>query len=127
MNIRDEKGRFIKGSNGREKIHGLAHSRFYNIFGKVKARCNDPKNNRYAIYGGRGIKCLWNSFMAFRDDMYESYLKHVQDFGEKNTQIDRINVNGDYQKSNCRWANLSEQARNKSSNTYLYFQGQRVD
>mgnify|MGYP001605568036 FL=1 len=77
----------------------------------MKARCNNPKNHKYPIYGARGIKCLWNKFEDFRDDMYESYLEHVKEFG-KNTSIDRIDVNGHYCKENCRWATAKEQSIN---------------
>lgn len=91
-------------------VHGNSKDRFYRIWKQMKARCNG--SNIY--YGGRGIKVCdrWLDFENFKEDMYDSYLEHIKKFGEKDTTIDRINVNGNYEPSNCKWATLSQQARN---------------
>ena len=57
--------------------------------------------------------------MQFKDDMYESYLVHLDKYWEKDTTIDRINPFWDYCKENCRWATIKEQANNKKRN-YLH-------
>ena len=101
------------------QTHGLTKTKFYHIYRGILARCNVPSSQPWRYYGGRGIKCLWKSFEEFRDDMYESYLEHVKEFGEKQTTIDRRNNNGHYSKKNCRWATLTIQARNRRNNTIV--------
>lgn len=88
---------------------------------KLHQRCNNKENEKYKNYGARGIKCLWTSFEEFKNDMYESFVEHIDKFGIKNTTLDRIDVNGNYCKENCRWATLKEQSNNKSNNTLLTF------
>jgi len=71
----------------------------------AKQRCNNPKNKRYHRYGGRGIKFLMTSadfeYLWFRD---KAYLM-------KKPSIDRINNDGNYELSNCRFIELSENIR----------------
>ena len=79
----------------RNRIHGMFGTRFYNVWIQIIKRTTNPKNQAYKNYGGRGIKICkrWLKFINFRNDMYKSYLKHVEEFRERQTTIDRINNN----------------------------------
>lgn len=103
--------------------HGFKGSRFYRIWEKIKSRCDNPNAIGFKYWGGRGIKCEWNSFEEFKNDMYGSYKAHVEKFGEKYTSIDRIETSGNYKKDNCRWATPKVQARNQRSNNRIEFEG----
>lgn len=93
--------------------HGLSHAPEYIVWLSMKRRCSNPKNESFKYYGGRGIKVCdrWlHSFENFLDDMGSR--------PSPEHSIDRINVDGDYEPSNCRWATLSEQARNKRTSNH---------
>ena len=101
--------------------HGFAKGnhtqrRFYQIWRSMKERCYNKNCEGFQWYGARGIKICdrWlgvDGFIHFRDDMWESYLAHVKEFGEKNTTIGRKNVDGNYELSNVGWETNEEQAR----------------
>ena len=77
----------------------------YRSWNSMRQRCNNPKNDRYKDYGGRGIKvCVrWQNFSNFLADMGAR---------PKHTSIDRINNDGNYGPENCRWATYQQQQRN---------------
>ncbi len=87
-------------------------NRLYNSWRAMKYRCNSKSSNRYYTYGGRGIKVCdeWNkSFAAFREwSLANGYREDLT--------IDRIDVDGNYEPSNCRWIPPNEQAKNKRRN-----------
>ena len=103
------------------KTHGKSNTRIYKIWAKMLERCNNPKTPAYKNYGGRGItyQDSWKDFNNFYEDMYESYKAHCKECGEKETTLDRINVNGNYTKENCRWATRKEQANNTRTNIII--------
>lgn len=102
-------------ANTWSKTHGMRNHRLYSIWRSIKKRCLDTNHEAYHNYGGRGIIICsqWLSFEIFRDDMYKAYLEHVDTHGEKYTQIDRINNNGNYCKENCRWVTPKENSNNR--------------
>ena len=109
-----------------EKYHGMGNTRFYSIYRNMRNRCEWEKSPSYKYYGGRGIKCRWYSFEKFRDDMYELYLTHVAEHGERNTTIDRIESDKDYNKENWRWATPLIQSRNRQVVRPISFGGQTM-
>ena len=103
-------------SNGKRRV-------FYNVWRSMKNRCELKSDSNFERYGKRGIKCFWETFEEFRDDMYESYLEHKKN--NVYTSIDRIDVNGNYFKENCKWATREEQSRNTRTNRWLVYKGQK--
>lgn len=92
--------------------HGLSRHLLYYIWKTIKQRCYNNNNKDYKYYGGVNIKMSesWrNSFISFYTDMIDSYNKHCEDFGIRNTSLDRIDPTKDYCKENCRWATWKEQ------------------
>lgn len=95
----------------RKTTHGMAKTRLNNIWHGMKQRCYNPNTKCYCNYGGRGIVVCneWlHDFSAFRDWALESGYAD-------NLSIDRVDVNGNYEPSNCRWATSSEQRVNQRS------------
>lgn len=112
------KNRIIKNSQKRlSKM--LYNGKLYKAWLNIKSRCYDKNNISYKRYGGRGIvvsKEWINDFNKFKKDMNNSFLKHISKYGSKNTTFDRINVNGNYCKENCRWATWEIQENNRRNN-----------
>lgn len=107
--------------------HGESKTRFYSIWGDIGTRTSNKKHIFFKDYGGRGIKNEWESnFNKFKEDMYESYVEHVKKWGEKDTTIERIDVDGNYCKENCRWVRKTEQARNKRNSHFIDFNGKKL-
>jgi len=96
----------------------MKNTKFYKVWENMKSRCGNKNHKSYKHYGGRGITVCqeWLDFNSFRDDMYGSYLSHVEEHGQANTKIERKDVNRGYSKANCTWATYKAQARNMRSN-----------
>jgi len=92
--------------------HGNTNKRLFRIWKQMIKRCTNPKHNRYHLYGAKGIKVcdIWlNNFSAFENwSLVNGY--------KDNLSIVRINTEGDYKPSNCRWSTAAEQNRNYSRN-----------
>ena len=93
------------------KTHGMCKTKLYTMWRNMKARCMNKNNTSYHWYGERGITICdeWlNSFEAFYNWAINSGYSH-------DLSIDRIDVNGNYCPTNCRFATKKEQARNMRS------------
>lgn len=113
----------LKGTKGQNYSfkHGIKKKMGYAGFHAAKARCYDKRNKRYAEYGGRGIT-MCDRWL----DPVMGVINFFKDMGEKPSlqhSLDRIDVNGNYEPNNCRWATIKEQANNKRTNIILVKDG----
>jgi hypothetical protein len=102
-----------------KRTHSDNRSKEHQTWNGIKKRCLNPNEPAYKHYGARGITVC--------DRWLESYSNFLSDMGRapsKRHSIDRINTNGNYEASNCRWATPKEQANNKRNTTYLEYNGQ---
>ena len=110
------------GCYHRERVtkYGESRTRLYSIWYNMLRRCENPKDYHYGDYGGRGIKVCaeWHDFMAFKEwAMANGYRDDLT--------IERNDVNGNYEPSNCSWIPLKEQPKNRRSTVYLSYQGKQ--
>ncbi len=99
---------------GVNRTHGQSRTPLYNIWCGMKQRCSDPRAENWQHYGARGIKVCarWNnSFEAFLEDMGAGYASGLS--------IERRDVDGDYELSNCTWIPRRHQARNKTTTHWM--------
>ena len=99
--------------------HGLSKTKFYQVWAGMKSRCFYSKRINYKNYGGRGITVCnrWLDFQNFYDDMYGNY--------KEGLEIDRIDNNGNYEPSNCRWVTRLENAKNRRDQVWVTMLGER--
>lgn len=117
--LNDEQRR-KKGSEANRTKHGLHGTRLYRIWKQIKTRCHNPNSDDWKDYGGRGITICneWdNNFTNF----YNWSIKNGYD---DTKTIDRIDVNGNYEPSNCRWETMKHQANNKRNNHFIVIDGE---
>ena len=101
--------------------HNIRHTRIYRIWCLMKGRCNSKSSNSYYNYGARGITICkeweespiafynWAMANGYRDDL----------------SIDRIDNNGNYEPSNCKWSTKQEQNKNQRRTRFITYKGQK--
>lgn len=98
------------GCKAHEKKHNGRNTPTWWTWKAMRRRCSDPDHRDFKHYGGRGIRVCdeWN-------DPQNGFVRFLADMGERpeGRTLDRKEVNGNYEKSNCRWATATEQAFNK--------------
>lgn len=105
----------------KNKTHGLRYDPLYKIWTAIKGRCYNKNNKDYRYYGASNIvmsKEWFDSFENFYNDMNDSYVEHIEKYGQKETTLDRINPYGNYCKENCRWATWKEQNNRKHKRNF---------
>lgn len=97
--------------------HGMRYTKIYRVWASIVSRTNYPGDTCYKNYGARGIKVCerWRKFESFFEDMGKEY--------KPGLEIDRIDVNGNYEPENCRWVTRKKNALNKRTSRLLTFEG----
>lgn len=111
----------------RTTTHGMTDTVLYGKYCGMKQRCYNPNSEHYNRYGGRGITMCeeWrDSFEAFRDWAYENGYDENKKKWEQT--IDRINPDGNYEPSNCRWVDRKTQSRNKENTVWVNVNGNKI-
>ena len=106
--------------NKRRTTHNESNTKLYSVWVEMKQRCENPNSDAYKYYGGRGIKVCdeWQDFEPF----YKWAMENGYSTG---LTIDRIDNNGGYSPSNCRWTTRLFQMSNRRNTVFLEYAGMR--
>ena len=110
----------LRGDRNKERsTHGMSKTRLYGVWNNMKRRCCDPTTKSFKDYGGKGIKVCdeWLEPEPFFD------WAKASGYAEGLT-IERIDVNGNYEPSNCKWITKAEQAWNKTNSFMVEIDGE---
>lgn len=108
--------------------HGLYGTRIYSIWSGMVRRCFNKNAVNYPDYGGRGIT-VCDEWLG--ENGAENFAKWAYDNGynenakRSECTLDRKNVNGNYEPTNCRWINMKEQERNRTNNVIIEINGMK--
>lgn len=103
--------------------HGLYNTRINRIWNSMKKRCYLKTHQAYNNYGGRGI-LVCDEWLNKENGFINFYNWSMKNGYKDDLSIDRINVNGNYEPNNCRWATREEQQNNKRNNRIIKYNGE---
>ena len=109
-----------EATSKRSLKHKRCNTRLYHIWTSMKRRCYNKTAKEYKYYGARGIAVC----SEWKDDFMSFYTWSIANGYNDNLTIDRIDVNGDYEPNNCRWATPKQQARNRRNNRTFTYNGE---
>ncbi len=101
----------------RSTKHNQRHTKLYEVWKSIKQRCLNPNNRSYKNYGLRGISIC----DEWKNDFNTFYTWSMKNGYNSKLSIDRINNNGNYEPSNCRWVDRTTQANNKRTNHFITY------
>lgn len=107
-------------SGNRFRKHGLCKTKIYKKWEGMKARCLNPNNTRYKDYGGRNITIC----QEWLDDFMNFYNWAINNGYKDGLTIERINNDGNYEPSNCKWITKEEQMKNTRNCHYIEYNGE---
>lgn len=101
-------------------VHGMRYTSLYRVWSGMKSRCSNPRDDRYAKYGARGIKVCpqWQTFLGFHKDMAEGYRPGLS--------LERKDNEKGYEPDNCHWIPMAEQQRNRRNVVWVTYGGERM-
>jgi hypothetical protein len=104
--------------------HNLSKTKIYQTLAKMKDRCYNPKSEVYKDYGDRGI-AICDEWLDKENGYINFYNWSMKNGYQDDLTIDRINNNGNYEPSNCRWTTNQEQQYNKRDTYYIKYKNKR--
>ena len=99
------------------RTHGLTNTKLFNVWQSMRDRCYCVTDNVYKHYGGRGIVIC----EEWKNDFKRFYEWSMANGYKEGLSIDRIDVNGNYEPTNCRWVDRYVQANNRRNNHMVYY------
>ena len=107
--------------NDYNRKHGGKGTKLYEVWRSMRYRCEKQSNHAYPMYGARGIQVCseWHDFSLFRKWALENGYEH-------GLSIDRIDVDGNYEPSNCRWADSKTQMNNRRTTPHFEYEGKSL-
>lgn len=110
----------LKKEKPNHKKHNLSKHKLYRVYKTMINRCYNPKNISFKIYGKRGIAVC----KEWQQDFMIFYNWAINAGYKEGLSIDRIDVNGNYEPTNCRWATTKEQSNNRRTNRFISYKGE---